>query len=135
LDTCCARTKSGHAAAPAMNVMNCRRFTASPEAQDSASYRVRIRLGTGRPMSALGHKRTYAVQKGMSALPPITTAKATSRKRSCPLYPRKQTCAVHWTMSALGHKRTHAAHQRATSFDNLLGASEVLSNGPETDVF
>jgi hypothetical protein len=28
------------------------------------------------PMSALGHKRTYAVQKGMSALPPIATAKA-----------------------------------------------------------
>ncbi|MGB8238048.1 MAG: hypothetical protein WCF35_19665, partial [Pseudolabrys sp.] len=23
------------------------------------------------PMSALGHKRTFAVQKGMSALPPI----------------------------------------------------------------
>ena len=27
-------------------------------------------------MSALGQKRTYAVQKGMSALPPIATAKA-----------------------------------------------------------
>jgi hypothetical protein len=27
-------------------------------------------------MSALGHKRTYAVQTGMSALPPIATAKA-----------------------------------------------------------
>jgi hypothetical protein len=27
-------------------------------------------------MSALGHKRTCAVQKGMSALPPIATAKA-----------------------------------------------------------
>jgi len=32
-------------------------------------------------MSALGHKRTCAVQKGMSALPPIATAKADSRKR------------------------------------------------------
>ena len=30
-------------------------------------------------MSALGHKRTYAVQKGMSALPPIATAKADIR--------------------------------------------------------
>ena len=29
-----------------------------------------------RPMSALGQKRTNAVQKGMSALPPIATAKA-----------------------------------------------------------
>jgi hypothetical protein len=27
-------------------------------------------------MSALGHKRTYAVHKAMSALPPIATAKA-----------------------------------------------------------
>jgi hypothetical protein len=40
-------------------------------------------------MSALGHKPTYAVQKGTSALPPIATAKADSRKRSCPLYPPK----------------------------------------------
>jgi len=29
-------------------------------------------------MSALGHKQTYAVQYGMSALPPIATAKADS---------------------------------------------------------
>jgi len=27
-------------------------------------------------MSALGQKQTYAVQQGMSALPPIATAKA-----------------------------------------------------------
>jgi hypothetical protein len=46
-------------------------------------------------MSALGQKRTYALQKGTSALPPIATAKADSRKRSCPLYPQKQTYAVH----------------------------------------
>jgi len=45
-------------------------------------------------MSALGQKQTCAVQKGMSALPPIATAKADFRKRSCPLYPRKRTCAV-----------------------------------------
>src|SRR5215831_11913392 len=42
----------------------------------------------------------------MSALPPIATAKAKFRKRSCPLYPQKQTCAVRYAMSALGHKRT-----------------------------
>src|SRR5262252_2411276 len=45
-------------------------------------------------MSALGHKRTYALQEAMSALPPIATAKADLHKRSCPLYPRKRTCAV-----------------------------------------
>ena len=39
-------------------------------------------------MSALGHKRTYAMQKAMSAVPPIATAKADSHKWACPLYPR-----------------------------------------------
>ena len=35
-------------------------------------------------MSALGHKRTYAAQQGMSALPPIATAKADMCQWSCP---------------------------------------------------
>ena len=34
-------------------------------------------------MSGLGQKRTYAVQKTMSALPQKATAKADFRKRSC----------------------------------------------------
>ena len=54
------------------------------------------------PMSALGQKQTCAVQRAMSALPPIATAKADFRKRSCPLYPRKRTCALHLGMSAMG---------------------------------
>jgi len=54
------------------------------------------------PMSALGHKQTYAVQNGMSALPPIATAKADIRKQSCLLYARKRTCAVQLQMSAKG---------------------------------
>src|SRR5262245_47410929 len=58
------------------------------------------------PMSALGQKQTCASQKAMSALPPIATAKANFRKRACPLYPRKRTCAVQIPMSALGQKRT-----------------------------
>ena len=53
-------------------------------------------------MSALGHKRTCALQQAMSALPPIATAKANSRKRSCLLYPRKRTCALRSPMSAKG---------------------------------
>jgi hypothetical protein len=57
-------------------------------------------------MSALGQKQTYALQKAMSALPPIATAKANFCKGSCPLYPRKRTCAVRQCMSALGQKRT-----------------------------
>ena len=51
-------------------------------------------------MSALGQKQTYAPHKTMSALPLIATAKADSRNRSCPLYPRKRTCAVQLRMSA-----------------------------------
>ena len=57
-------------------------------------------------MSALGHKRTYAMQQPMSALLSIATAKANSRKGACPLYPRKRTCAVRLGMSALCQKRT-----------------------------
>jgi len=36
----------------------------------------------------------------------MATAKVDFRTRSCPLYPRKQTCAVQLGMSALGQKRT-----------------------------
>jgi hypothetical protein len=59
-------------------------------------------------MSALGQKQTYALQQAMSALHPIATAKAYSRKTSCPLYARQQTCAVQLGMSAMGQKRTYA---------------------------
>src|SRR5262245_33059609 len=59
-------------------------------------------------MSALGQKQTCALQRLMSALPPIATAKADIGKLSCPLYPRKRTCAVQLRMSALGQKRTLA---------------------------
>ena len=68
-------------------------------------------------MSALGHKRTYAVHKAMSALPPIATAKADFRTRSCLLYPQERTCAVQRRMSAMGQYRT-LRH----SFDHLVGA-------------
>src|SRR5262245_35589601 len=66
-------------------------------------------------MSALGQKQTHAVQQRMSALPPIATAKADIRKRSCPLYPRKQTCAAHEAMSALGQKRTSSLYSITSS--------------------
>src|SRR4030095_10435685 len=45
----------------------------------------------GWPMSALGQKQTFAPQKAMSALHPITTAKAKFRKRPCLLYPQERT--------------------------------------------
>ena len=62
-------------------------------------------------MSDLGHYRTFAPQKAMSALPPLATAKANSRKRSCPLYPesgrvrRKPSCLL-WANS--GHPAFHS---------------------------
>ena len=59
-----------------------------------------------RQMSALGHKQTFALQNGMSALPRIATAKADMRKWSCPLCLRKRTFAVQQPMSAKGQKRT-----------------------------
>src|SRR5262249_51461805 len=62
-------------------------------------------------MSALGQKRTCAAQEGMSALPPIATAKANCRKRSCLLHPRKQTDAGQNEMSAVSHKRSGSHDQ------------------------
>jgi hypothetical protein len=69
-------------------------------------------------MSALGQKQTYAMHQPVSALHPIATAKADISPGSCPLYPRKQTCAVQLAMSALGHKRTCAL------FDHLVGCGK-----------
>src|SRR4029450_4208979 len=83
-----------------------------------------VRRGTTPDLSALGQKQTYAVQQPMSALLPIATAKAYFRTRSCPLYPRKRTCAVQLRMSALGQKRTHAVQQRRSLFNHLVGAGE-----------
>jgi hypothetical protein len=81
-------------------------------------------------MSALGQKPTCAPQKVMSALPPIATAKADICASSCPLYPRKRTCAVQLGMSALGQKRTLLA-----LFDHLVGPREQRWRHSETDRF
>ena len=52
-----------------------RRLIVAPEAQTRNGSNLRARSGRGRslvePMSALGHKRTFAVQNAMSALLPI----------------------------------------------------------------
>src|SRR5215831_13197068 len=75
-------------------------------------------------MSASGHKRTFAVQNVMSALPPIATAKADSRKRSCLLYPQSGSvrcispCLL-WANSGLMHR----SKQRPL-FDHLVGTGE-----------
>jgi hypothetical protein len=60
--------------------MKSRRLINFPEAQRKPSYRLKVALGKAPvgikeriddvPMSALGQKQTYSVQKLMSALPP-----------------------------------------------------------------
>jgi hypothetical protein len=58
--------------------------------------------------SAMGQKQTFAVQKGMSALLPIATAKADICASSCQLYPesrhvqRSRACPL-WANSGLMH--------------------------------
>src|SRR5262245_2965876 len=86
--------------------MNSRRRIAPPRLRTGiVSRQLSTRKG-GEPMSVLGHKQTYALQKAMSALPLIATTKADIRKRSCLLYPQERTCAAQLGMSAMGQKRT-----------------------------
>ena len=46
------------------------------------------------PMSALGHKQTYAPQQAMSALPPIATAKADMPQRAMSAFGGKADMAL-----------------------------------------
>ena len=76
---CCARNGSGQAAAePRIDLMKSRRrLGPSPgsgqhqSARSLADWGAAVMRVVPDPMSALGHKRTFAVQNGMSALPPI----------------------------------------------------------------
>jgi hypothetical protein len=78
------------------------------KAKTEQSYRQKPSPRKRSSMSALGQKRTYAMQKAMSALPPIATAKADFRKRSCLLHPESghvrciRSCPL-WAKS--GHLR------------------------------
>jgi len=76
---------------------------------DTPRLTVTIRVGV---MSALGQKQTHAVQQPMSALPPIATAKADIRKRSCLLYPQEWTLDHANRMSGLDHERPIQAVHR-----------------------
>ena len=65
----------------------------------------------------------------MSAFPRITTAKADISNWSCPLYPRKRTCAVQSEMSAKGQTRTSGL------FDQLVSTPEHLTGNLEAKCF
>src|SRR5215467_6137572 len=64
-----------------------------------------------------GSKADMCAAKRHVCFTPNSDRESDFRKRSCLLYPRKQTCAVQLAMSALGHKRT-----LCLSFDHLVGA-------------
>src|SRR5262249_32857622 len=84
LADCCADAASGHDATALPNSdIKSRRLIASPRGQDRGIVAAQMRVGKGCPMSALGHKQTCAMQTGMSAFPPIATAKADSRSSQC----------------------------------------------------
>src|SRR5262249_33296381 len=55
----------------------------------SLNFKPRIAAAYADKMSALGHKRTFALRQPMSALPPIATAKADSRRRLMSALPPK----------------------------------------------
>src|SRR5689334_2814911 len=75
-------------------------------------------------MSALGQKQTRSAATH-AHFTPIATAKADSHK-SCPLCPRKQTCAVRSAMSAKGQQRTCRVYWTDRRVDAL--ASTLLRN-------
>ena len=80
-------------------------------------------------MSALGHKRTCALRKAMSALALIATAKADFPKKSCLLYPQERTCAAHKLMSALGQKRTSRNRETVPKFNDPSEAGSYWRAG------
>jgi hypothetical protein len=84
-------------------------------------------------MSAMGHKRTFALQKPMSALPPIATAKADIGKPSCPLYPRKRTFAA--AVSQKSHGGAQACGlTTVTPIADKGGCGRTVCFVPEADV-
>src|SRR5580765_3404637 len=98
-DAACANiaTPKDSAKSNAIGRCRCIYVTQRPVLTKIIAKEPRVQRGCVMPtMSALGPKQTYALHKGMSALPPIATAKADSRKRSCLLYRGHQ-----WETSAI----------------------------------
>src|SRR5262245_45558172 len=81
IEYCSARAASGHTVAAEPAIMKSRRLIGAPEAWDSKSYWFRRGSLRDDPMSALGQKRTCALQQAMSVLPPIATSIASSDAR------------------------------------------------------
>src|SRR5262245_49479814 len=78
-------------------------------------------------MSALGQKQTYAPHNGMSALLPIATAKADSRKRAMSALPPKADMC-----SAVVHVRFGPKADIANLFDHLVRTGDKRGRHGET---
>jgi hypothetical protein len=63
-------------------------------------------------MSALGQKQTYAVQKGMSALPPI--ADMCSATRDCPLWAKSGH--QHYSITSLARASSEGGTVRLSAW-------------------
>jgi hypothetical protein len=79
-------------------------------------------------MSALGHKLTFAVQNGMSALPPTTTAKADSRK-SHVRFTRKSRHVRCTSRCLLWDRSGHQLTRAGQLFGERLGTWRYLQAG------
>ena len=79
---------SGQAAAPLRRLINSRRLNVAPEAQNRASYPLK-----------LAHRKGSA---GCSRRPLWVKSRHVRCKTACPLYPRKQTLALHKSKPAKG---------------------------------
>ena len=75
-------------------------------------------------MSALGQKQTPALQKAMSALPRIATAKADPQKVMSASPPRADMCAA--LMSAMGHKQTFVRAVSMSAFGQEVSEGSAV---------
>ena len=99
---CCASTAKGQAAAdPATIVMKSRRLIASPP-----RLRTNHRTAVTYPLEGVA---------GDAECPLWVISGHFALQSSCPLYPRKRTCAVQLGMSAMGQKRTSRMPSLAAS--------------------
>ena len=138
---CCAFDATGQAAAPPRIPRNSRRLMSAPTL-GKASYALALIRWKGAwitAMSALGHKQTFAVQNGMSALPP--KADMCGALALCPLCAKSglmqcskkvrhsiTSSAICWRCTGTVRPRVLAVLRLSTN-SNLVGCSTGRSAG------
>ena len=66
----------------------------------------------------------FGVANAYARCPLWVKSRHLQRKKRCPLYPQKRTCAVHKLMSAKCHYRTHALQQTEPLICHLFSERE-----------